>query len=153
MSSGLNIDITEKDQTATIVLSGRIDEDAHFENVSGLEAKKFTFDFKEVSLINSCGVREWINLINKLIKKGQVIYKNCPQVMIEQMNMVEGFLPNNASIESFFAPYFDPDLDQEKKILLMFDEVKSKKAPIKKNEKGTELEFDALEAQFFNFIK
>ena len=73
--------------------------------------------------------------------------------MIEQMNMVEGFLPANASIESFYAPYFDPDADEEIKVLLRIQEVSNKKAPIKKNDSGTELEFDALEAQYFNFIK
>ncbi|MBH47443.1 MAG: hypothetical protein CME71_04665 [Halobacteriovorax sp.] len=153
MSSSLLINISN-DATSTIVtLSGRIDEDSHFDAITSSSADVFIFDFENVTLINSCGVREWINLVNTIIKKSKIIYRHCPQIMIEQMNMVQGFLPEGATIESFYAPYFDPDQDKEVKILISLSEVTGKKAPVKNNEKGTELEFDALEAQYFNFIK
>tara|TARA_R110000868_G_scaffold117600_1_gene312185 strand:- start:4922 stop:5383 length:462 start_codon:yes stop_codon:yes gene_type:complete len=153
MSSSLSINISTDAANSIITLSGRIDEDSHFDEITSSSADVFVFDFKDITLINSCGVREWINLVNVVIKDSKIVYRHCPQIMIEQMNMVQGFLPEGASIESFYAPYFDPDQDKEVKMLISLSEVKNKKAPIKKNEKGTELEFDALEAQYFNFIK
>ncbi len=153
MSSGLDIQINQDSTTAKVKLAGRIDEDSMFDNLLSSQAVEFHLDFSGVTLINSCGVREWINLVNDLSKKAKIIYKNCPQIMVEQMNMVEGFLPNNTEIESFYAPYFDPDADEEVKVLIMTKEISNKKAPSKKNDAGVELEFDALEAQFFNFIK
>ena len=153
MSSSLSINISSEATNTIITLSGRIDEDSHFDEITSSHSDVFVFDFKNVTLINSCGVREWINLVNSIIKKSKIIYRHCPQIMIEQMNMVQGFLPEGASIESFYAPYFDPDQDKEVKILLSLSEIRNKKAPIKNNDKGTELEFDALEAQYFNFIK
>lgn len=153
MSSGLDIKINLENNIAEVILAGRIDEDANFEALTSCNADSFHLNFSGVSLINSCGVRELINLVTALTQKSKIIYKSCPQIMIEQMNMVEGFLPSNASIESFYAPYFDPDADEEIKVLLKSDEISNKKAPTKKNDSGTELEFDALEAQYFNFIK
>lgn len=153
MSSSLSINIAKDSTNVLVTLGGRIDEDAHFDEILASSGESFIFDFSNVNLINSCGVREWINLVNTLVAKAKIIYRQCPQIMIEQMNMVQGFLPSGASIESFYAPYFDPDLDQEVKVLLTLSEIKAKKAPIKKNDNGTELEFDALEAQYFNFIK
>lgn len=153
MSAALSISIENQNDHTVIKLSGRIDEDSHFESVTSLTTKTYIFDFNDVNLINSCGVREWISLLSQLPKDAHIIYRHCPQVMVEQMNMVQGFLPDQASIESFYAPYFDADQDQEVKVLLTLAEVKNGKAPIKKNAQGNDLEFDALEAQYFNFIK
>lgn len=153
MSDALTINIKKSDDTASVQLSGRIDEDAHFEAILQISSARIIFDFDHVTLINSCGVREWINLISSLISKSKIIYQNCPQILVEQMNMVQGFLPPGTSIESFYAPYFDPKLDKEVKILINTNEIHEFKAPIKKSEQGNELEFDALEAQYFNFLK
>lgn len=153
MSNSLSIKVQPDGDTYIITLDGRIDEDSHFEDITAITTNTYIFDFTNINLINSCGVREWIGLLAQLPSTSKIIYRHCPQVMVEQMNMVQGFLPPSASIESFYAPYFDPDLDKEVKILLTLDEVKGGKAPVKKNSSGAELEFDALEAQYFNFLK
>ncbi len=153
MSDSLAIKITPQDQKGLIELSGRIDEDSHFEELLNLSPSHYIFDFNGVNLINSCGVREWINLVAKLAQKSVITYRNCPQIMVEQMNMVQGFFPAGVTIESFYAPYFDPDQDREIKILIQTTEVVNFKAPLKNNEQGKPLEFDALEAQYFNFLK
>lgn len=153
MSASLSIQVQNNNDHVVVTLIGRIDEDAHFQDILAQKKTKYIFDFNGVNLINSCGVREWIGLLSQLPSGAAVVYRQCPQVMVEQMNMVQGFLPLGATIESFYAPYFDPDLDEEVKVLLTLDEVKGGKAPEKKNSSGNELEFDALEAQYFNFIK
>src|SRR5690606_18959329 len=107
MSDGLEIKVIPQEQGVLIELIGRIDEDSHFESILKQTFSHYIFDFNGVSLINSCGVREWINLVSKLAQNASITYRHCPQIMIEQMNMVQGFFPPGAKIESFYAPYFD----------------------------------------------
>mgnify|MGYP000123654064 CR=1 FL=1 len=98
-----------------------IDEDADFKSILDLKGMDiYEFDFQKIDLINSCGVREWTNFINDLSKDCKIKYFNCRQIVIEQINMVHGFIPENATIETFFAPYFCEDHDKEFKILYIF---------------------------------
>ncbi len=134
--------------------AGNIDEDASFAEIEKVQEKEYVFDFDKVNMINSCGIREWIKFIEKLPKDAKIIYQKCPQIIIEQMNMVHGFIRQGASIESFYAPYYDEDSDTEHKILLKSSDIKDGKAPaVKSPESGKEMEFDAIEAQYFGFLK
>src|SRR5690606_24148577 len=97
-------------------------------------------------MINSCGIREWIQFLEKIPEKCTVVYNNCPQIIIEQINMVHGFFRKGAVIGSFYAPYFCESCDKEEKVHLKSEQVKSKKAPVIKCSKcGSDMEFDAIE--------
>ena len=69
------------------------------------------------------------------------------------MNMVKGFLSENAKVISFYAPYYDEEADEEVKVLLKTDQIIDGKAPLMKNDNGDELEFDGIEATYFKFLK
>jgi anti-anti-sigma regulatory factor len=154
MSDTLEIKTKTLDDQLYIELCGPIDEDANFEHILAYENNLYVFDFQNISMMNSCGVREWINFIEDLPQGAKLIYKNCPQVLIEQINMVQGFMREGARIDSFYAPYYSEEKDQVFPILLKTEQVVQGKAPIIKHpETGEELEFDAIEAQYFNFIK
>jgi anti-anti-sigma regulatory factor/DNA-directed RNA polymerase subunit RPC12/RpoP len=136
-----------------VELIGAIDEDADFKELAGLEQKTMSFDFKQVNMINSCGIREWIKFIEKVPEKTQLIYNNCPQIIIEQINMVHGFFRKGASINSFYAPYFCETCNKENKVFLRTEQVKNRKAPAMNCPKcGNEMDFDAIEAQYFSFL-
>jgi hypothetical protein len=133
--------------------TGSIDEDANFGEIEKVQEKEYNFDFDKVTMINSCGIREWINFIEKLPGDSKIVYKNCPQIIIEQMNMVHGFIREGAVIESFYAPYYDEETDNEHKILLKASQVVDGKAPAIKSPEGNDMEFDAIEEQYFSFLK
>lgn len=136
-----------------VELIGSIDEDADFKELIGLEQKTISFDFDKVSIINSCGIREWIKFIEKVPEKTHIVYKNCPQIIIEQINMVHGFFRKGASINSFYAPYYCESCSKESKVHLKADQVKNRKAPKMECPKcGEEMDFDAIEAQYFSFL-
>lgn len=136
-----------------IELIGAIDEDADFKELLGLEQKTIVFDFDKVSMINSCGIREWIKFLEKLPEAIHIVYKNCPQIIIEQINMVHGFFRKGASIESFYAPYYCEECGKEHKAPLKAEQVKNRKAPkIDCPVCGKEMDFDAIEAQYFSFL-
>ena len=137
---------------AHIALEGIIDEDANFDKIKSLPLDKFIFDFNNVVLINSCGIRKWIKYIQDF-KDATVVYINCPQIIVEQVNMVHGFIRKGSIIESFYAPYFCENCDIGKKILLKNTEVINSKPPAKPcNNCQRNLEFDAIEKQYFSFL-
>lgn len=136
-----------------VELIGNIDEDVDFKELSGLEQKNISFDFGQVSLINSCGIREWIRFLETIPEQTHIVYRNCPQIIIEQINMVHGFFRKGASIESFYAPYYCEACSKESKVHLRSEQVKNRKAPKVMCDKcGEEMEFDAIEGQYFGFL-
>jgi hypothetical protein len=136
-----------------VELTGAIDEDADFKELIGLEQKSITFDFEKVSMINSCGIREWIKFLENIPEKTHIYYNNCPQIIIEQINMVHGFFRKGASINSFYAPYYCEKCDKESKVHLKSEQVKGRKAPKMACPICAEnMDFDAIEAQYFSFL-
>lgn len=137
---------------AHVELAGVIDEDAVFDKIKNLQMTRYFFDFNKITMINSCGIREWIKYLQD-IEGARITYLNCPQIIIEQVNMVHGFIKKGIDVESFYAPYFCPNCDTEKKILLKNSEVVNFKAPVKQcNTCKGDLEFDAIEKQYFSFL-
>lgn len=155
MSSKFTANISLQNGQATIKLDGVMDEDMDLGSLEQIKEEQLTFDFGGVTSINSCGIRDWITCLSNF-ENQKVTYQNCPQVIIEQMNMVKGFLPESAEILSFYAPFYCEACDSEEKVLLTSDAVQDKKAPknLKCSSCGQEgLEFDALEGQYFHFLK
>ncbi|MFP5492808.1 MAG: FmdB family zinc ribbon protein [Bacteriovoracia bacterium] len=153
--SKLKIDKQLLDGKLTVMLAGTIDEDADFLPLEGLSQPEIVFDFQQITLLNSCGIREWISFIAKLPAPTRVTYRRCPQIIIEQINMVHGFFREGAVIESFYAPYYCEKCDKESKLLLNTSQVKNRRAPDAACPHcGADgLEFDALEEQYFHFLK
>ena len=151
--SSLEIQITENGSEVEAVFVGQIDEDADFSPLLGVSASTMVFDLGKVSLINSCGIREWIEFQKSLPQETKITYRKCPQVIVEQLNIVKGFIRENSLIESFFAPYYNEAKDEEVKILLTPAQVVEGKAPAMNSSEGEELEFDEVEMQYFNFLK
>jgi hypothetical protein len=136
--------------------TGSIDENFDYKNLIHPNIKNYHIDFNELKMINSTGIREWIRFIEKLGTNIQLHYYNCPHVVIQQMNMVTGFLTKNAKVHSFYAPYYCEEADEEKQVLLDTKQIVNFKAPeVKMTVDGqeVEMEFDGIEEQFFKFLK
>jgi anti-anti-sigma regulatory factor len=154
MSDKLSINIKEEEGSQRIEFTGPIDEDSSFDEISNLSSSVI-FDFENVTLINSCGIREWVKFIEGLDESISFSYVNCRQIIIEQINMVKGFIREGSRVDSFYAPFYCESCDTEFKIHLKYSQIVNGKAPSLKCEKcgAPELEFDAIEAQYFQFIK
>ncbi len=136
-----------------VELIGAIDEDADFEELIGLEQKTINFDFDKLTMINSCGIREWIKFLEKIPEKTHIVYNSCPKIIIEQINMVHGFFRKGASINSFYAPYYCEKCGKENKVHLKSEQVSNRKAPKTECPNcGEAMDFDAIEAQYFSFL-
>lgn len=137
-------------------VEGSINEDLQIDKLSELNGSTIVIDMNNVKMINSCGIREWIRMVEKFGSSVSIEYRNVPQIVIQQMNMIAGFLSKNAKVTTFYAPYFIEDLDEEKQVLLRAEDIRDFKAPKQKTTvdgNEYELDFDAIEEQYFRFLK
>ena len=144
------------DGQVVIAIAGNIDEDSNFSNHKLNDDKEIILDLEHVTSINSCGIREWINWL-KDASNTKLVFKKCPKVIIDQINMVSGFLPEKARVESFYVPYYSEDTGEEKLVLFTHGKEftdNSVNAPetITDNESGDELEIDVVETKYFRFL-
>jgi hypothetical protein len=154
---------TQSGSNLALAFTGVIDEDVEFPQVTPPEGE-LHIDLQNVSSINSVGIREWLNWITPLAEKSKVILMNAPKALVFQFNMVEGFLPKNAKVNSFYVPYFCETCDQEYNVLFnVGKEVEVSAGQYKINYdvkaanlcKGAdcEIEMDASEGKYFQFLK
>jgi len=135
---------------------GVIDEDVDFNVYSLAGAKSVELNLENVKSINSCGIREWIKWMGSA-PGASVTYLQCPKIIVDQINMVQGFLPAGGKVLSFYVPYFCDDSGEEKNVLFNFgkeftENSVSPPAEIK-DTAGNLMEMDVVEAKYFKFIK
>lgn len=151
------VDKKQNGEKLVVSLKGSIDEDAILTNITFDGAKEVVLDLDKVSAINSCGIREWIKWLKVSGAGAKVVYRNCPKIIVDQINMVSGFLPENGMVESFYVPYFNEGAGTEKMVLFK-NGVEFKDGSVQppaqvKDDAGQEMEMDVIEAKYFKFIK
>jgi anti-anti-sigma regulatory factor len=135
-----------------VKLMGHVDEDATFNSVELTGASKVVVDLDGVTAINSCGIREWIKWIRTAGSGSAVVYRNCPKVIVDQINMAAG-----GKVESFYVPYYSDASGNEKMILFRDgQEFKGNEVfpPAEvKDDSGEVMEMDVIEAKYFKFLQ
>lgn len=143
--------------TLVLEVKGNIDEDANFTPPDLGSHMAVALDLEEVTAINSVGIREWIKWVKTMPASVKLSVRRCPKIIVDQINMVAGFLPSGTIIESFYVPYYADSSGNEKMIL--FHNGKEFKngelfAPEEvKDETGEAMEMDVIEAKYFKFLK
>ncbi len=143
--SNLTIDFSN----GTAKLSGYIDETADFSVLSGATGK-LEVDFKGVTRVNSCGIREWVNALAK-IPATEIEYLECPAVVVKQLNAVPDF-QGRAKVASFYAPYFCEPCEMEKAVLVKGTAFQGAGPEFKCPKCGKPMNLDAIPAQYFAFL-
>lgn len=144
-----------KGNARTIMLRGSIDEDAVFTPVLKLGGP-LVFNFRGVTAINSCGVRNWVNFLKELSGR-EIYYEECPPLIVRQMNMVPSFV-GHAKVRSVFAGYVCDDCEHEKLVLVDSSDFSGGETNLDETitcdscKKG-EMEFDGHPRQYFAFAK
>lgn len=149
----LKIERLDEGSMSRISLFGIIDEDADLSQAFAKLKSKVLLNLEGITLINSCGVREWVQAVRSFPKGIEVIYEKCPPRIVEQANSVSNFL-GNGRIATFFAPYFCSSCNREVNILLAAETAPSGKAPSQKCPtcKGA-MDFDEVEEEYFSFLE
>jgi anti-anti-sigma regulatory factor len=149
--------VHNREDVTYVKLAGVIDED---NELGGLGDKLGTgtavIDVSEIERINSCGVRDWVNWLGKAEKQGaKVILVECSPAIVAQINLVNNFTGQGV-VKSFYAPYFCPNCDLEKVLLVETRDVAGAspfKAPsCRCDECDGPMDFDDMEESYFAFL-
>lgn len=155
----MSFSITKQPEGTKLALkiAGEVDEDANFQPVDTGEFTSVVLDLGDITAINSVGIREWIKWIKSFPANVNIAVRRCPKIIVDQINMVAGFLPSAAVVESFFVPYYSEATGSEKMILFEKDkefgngEV-TPPAEVK-DDSGEVMDMDVIEAKYFKFLK
>jgi len=90
----------------TLHLVGAIDENASFGEIPIPLAGSMTLDLKNITMLNSLGLRSWVQWVARLQHLNSLQLANCPNAVVHQMNILDGFLPLGAVIKSIEVPYY-----------------------------------------------
>jgi anti-anti-sigma regulatory factor len=103
MPDRLTIATQRQDGLLHVRLAGVIDEDSALDE-AGRQVRPgeiLAIDTSEVTRINSCGVREWVNWLSRLEAQGaRVVLVGCSVHIVDQINMVHNFV-GSGQVKSF----------------------------------------------------
>ena len=143
--------------------SGDINENSEFNNINLEEIQVVHMDFKEVGFVNSVGLRSWIIWV-KNFSNLKINFYNCPRQVVDQLNILEGFMPPNATVQSFFVPFYCDECDHTDMVLASRGKDYIEASADKKegvsladelpcSQCGQNAEMDVLKERYFNFLK
>src|SRR5215813_4467083 len=148
--------VHHRDDVTYVKLSGVIDEDNELSELTDrIGVGTTVIDLGEIERINSCGVRDWVNWLSKIEKIGaKPVLVECSPAIVSQINLVNNFTGSGV-VKSFFAPYFCPNCDREKVLLVEAAEMgpSPHRAPVCRcDECDGVMEFDDMEDSYFAFL-
>jgi anti-anti-sigma regulatory factor len=119
MSQKFQATVNHQNDVSYVKLAGVIDEDNELGDlVDRIPSGTAVIDLGEIERINSCGVRDWVNWLSRLEgNKTRVVMVECSPAIVAQINLVNNFTGSGV-VKSFFVPYFCPECDEEKVLLV-----------------------------------
>lgn len=137
---------------------GPINEDAEVQLAQVLPrlGQKVIVNFKQVTSVNSCGVRTWVNFMRDASKGREFQFEECTPEIVMQMNMIPSFR-GSANVRSVFGAYICEGCGHEGNVLFEVgknlpttasDEIAPPKCP----KCSSDMESAELEDEFFAFV-
>jgi anti-anti-sigma regulatory factor len=119
MSHKFQASVQHRGDVSYVKLAGVIDEDNELADlVDKIPTGTAVIDLGEIERINSCGVRDWVNWLSRLENNGtRAVLVECSPAIVAQINLVNNFT-GNGTVKSFYVPYFCPECDEEKVLLV-----------------------------------
>lgn len=155
MPTGLRWVRRDEGPPLQLALSGEIDELSDFASLLRDLGESSLLSLKDVSRINSTGVREWLNFMRAAKEQGRrLILEECSVAIVAQLNMISGFALD-ADVRSVYAPYVCPECDSAAQRLVDVkpDVHAQVEQPMPCPSCGCDMDFDELPQHYFAFMK
>jgi anti-anti-sigma regulatory factor len=148
--------VHQREDVTYVKLAGVIDEDNELTDLTEkIPTGTVVIDLAEIERINSCGVRDWVNWLGRVEKVGaRPVLVECSPAIVAQINLVNNFTGAGV-VKSFYAPYFCPNCDREKVLLVEAAELgpPPHSAPTCRcDECDGVMDFDDMEDSYFAFL-
>jgi hypothetical protein len=156
----LSVETRPEGDVTIAALKGTIDEDAELvTKLQGLTGK-VRFELADVTAINSCGVREWINALREIEGRDtRIEFAGVSVALIQQFNMILN-ARGIGRVVSFHAPYYCEKCRKPREMLLSIAEHPGLQTPGELRAParecpacGAALEFDEIEEKYLNFLE
>lgn len=82
-----------------------IDDRTRLPQYKGFHKQKFVLDMRDLKLMNSVGIRTWVQWLETFRANNQVVLVNCPVIFMNIAAIVVDVLPNEARVESVILRY------------------------------------------------
>ncbi len=137
----------------TWILSGVIDESADLSFLERLTVPA-RLNLRGVRRINSYGVRSWIEAVRRIPPAIGFELVECPPSVVDQINMVAGFL-GRGRVTSFFAPMICDRCGSEQEELFQTEDYRraGRLPEVKCPKCGATMQLDDLEEQYLLFAR
>lgn len=140
-------------------LSGSLDEEATLPVLNPTPGSEILLDLSGVTSVNSIGIRTWLTWITPLSEQITFVFDKVPHAVVLQINMIEGFLPKTAKVNSFYVPIYSEATDEEDQVLLTVGQDIAPgpsgpelKVDLQQLKGGEDWELDVVEKTYFKFL-
>lgn len=148
------------DGTTHLTLRGEVDEDFNLHEEFARLQGPVCFNLREVTYIDSSGLREWIQAVEKIPRECRVEFHEVSVRFIYQLNMSLN-ARGHGRVVSFISPYYCGRCDKRRDVLLVIDAHPQElgrpdavTVPQQQcSECGNPLIFDELPEEYFMFLK
>jgi anti-anti-sigma regulatory factor len=150
--------VTENGKDRRIRFSGALDERSELPELEGDTQGRLFINLSELSLINSLGCRQWVKWLKSVKAKGGIVLEECSTPVVNQMNILVGFLPPSVQVQSCYVPYFCDSCAKEEQVIVRLDDADPKKSVEALPETrecphcGSEMELDISKPRYFYFL-
>ncbi len=154
-TTNFQIEVRDSGGKQTFFISGVIDENSDLSPLQRLTAAEVELNMRGVRRINSFGVRAWVDVIRSVPSTTHLVFVECPSPVIDQCNMVGGFLGHGA-LRSFYAPLICEECDEQVDQLFATQvcrELGGKLPAVPCDRCGEPMEVDDLEEQYLLFLR
>lgn len=94
-----------------------VDENTRLPEVKIPAGENLEIDLGYLKLMNSAGIRHWIQWLTPLTRANRVQLIHCPLIFVNLSAIVVDVVPAGASVRSFTLNYFCDETDEEIRVL------------------------------------
>jgi endogenous inhibitor of DNA gyrase (YacG/DUF329 family) len=151
----INVIKEQKGNELHVRLSGSIEESVNLEQLIGPPPALLHVYSKEVSRINSVGVKGWIKFFQGIQSRGtRLHFHECSMAIVEQINLISNFTCGG-TVESIYVPFCCSSCKSDMIALFKTGDLKKVQfnlGPQKCPKCGGNAEFDDIPEEYFGFL-